>query len=258
MSVFLLVSNSQMQRSKYLVMAQEIAGGIFSLSGEVESYFHLRKENEVLNQSLSELEMQIALLEERIENLSEAESSDWIGLDSVYALAYEYTSSKVVYNNVLGLDKYITIRKGSNDGITPDMGVVSGNGIVGVIMEVTPNFSKVIPVLNPKFQLSCKLKKNNYFGPLTWDGKDPRFVHLKELPRHADFQIGDTIVTSGYSAIFPAGFPVGTVVDSEKQRNDNYTSLKIQLFTDFTNLSNVRIVNNTYREEQKNLQQAAN
>jgi rod shape-determining protein MreC len=164
----------------------------------------------------------------------------------------------VVYNRVSGQENYITLNKGSKDGIEVDMGVISSAGIVGIIIAVSPNYSLVIPVLNSKFHLSCKVKNNDYFGSLVWDGEDPRYAYLQELPRHVNFEINDTVITSSYSAIFPEGLPVGKVIDSRKQKNDDYTSLKINLFTNFYTLTEVLIVRNIHKEEQQNLQKKVN
>ncbi|MDR0799743.1 MAG: rod shape-determining protein MreC, partial [Dysgonamonadaceae bacterium] len=173
--------------------------------------------------------------------------------DSLRAVIYRFMPAHVVYNSIANAENYITLDKGADDGIREDMGVMSPNGIVGVVMSVSPHFSLVIPVLNPKFRLSCKTKNSNYFGSLVWDGGDPRYTYLQELPRHVEFDLSDTIVTSGYSTIFPEGLLVGTIVDSQKQKNDNYNSVKIKLFTNFTTLTDVLIITNRLQGEQRNL-----
>lgn len=155
------------------------------------------------------------------------------------------------------LSNYITIDKGTKDGITPDMGVVSDQGVVGIVSHVSRNFSVILPLLNPKYRLSCKVLGSNYFGSLRWNGRDARFAQLEELARHVEFQKGDTIVTSGYSSIFPPGIIVGTITDFKKQHDDNFYSLDVALATHFDTLTNVRILMNSKQDEQLRLEEEA-
>jgi rod shape-determining protein MreC len=148
----------------------------------------------------------------------------------------------------------MTIDKGSDDSIAVDMGVMSAHGIIGVVTQTSPHFATVISVLNPKFNLNGKIKRNDYFGPLVWDGKDPQYTYLTELPRHAECSIGDTIVTSGYSSVFPMGLPIGAVVGEPQATADNYMSVKVRLFSDFNRLKEVFIVKNNYQQEKKQVE----
>ena len=160
-------------------------------------------------------------------------------------------------NSVSYLANYITIDKGRSDGIERDMGVVSERGVVGIISTVSDNYAVVIPILNPKFRLSCKVLGSGYFGSMSWDGRNVQYAKLDELPRHVDFQAGDTIVTSAFSAIFPEGIMMGTVSSFEKQRDDNYYSLTVKLATDFTRLNTVMVIKNYHKNEQKQIEQEA-
>ncbi|MCC8147331.1 MAG: rod shape-determining protein MreC [Bacteroidales bacterium] len=253
LSVLLIVKNNQYQRSKYLSVAHEITGRIHAVSSGIQSYMNLNTENADLLKKISDLENEVYFYKRTIELLNNTTQTESIEIDSSSALVYNFIPARVVYNNISGTENYIQLNKGSEDGIKPDMGVMAPNGIVGVIMNVSPHYSIAISVLNPKFQLNCKLKDKNYFGPLVWDGKDFQYTYLENLPSHAEFEIGDTIVTSGYSAFFPEGLPVGTIVDSRKQKNDNYNSALVQLFADFSTLTEVMIIENSYKEEQNNL-----
>jgi rod shape-determining protein MreC len=218
---------------------------------------HLNTENANLTKRIAELETETYAYRKIIEQMSDSVQTAVMEIDSIHTLIYQFVPAKIVYNSVSRLDNYMTLNKGSNDGIEPDMGVISenGKGVVGVILKTSAHYSIVIPILNPKFRLNCKLKNNNYGGPLLWDGNDSRYTYLTGLARHVDFEIGDTIVTSGNSIIFPEGIPVGSIVDSQKQKNDNYNSLKIKLFTNLSTTTNVIIVSNKYQKEQKKLQE---
>jgi rod shape-determining protein MreC len=155
---------------------------------------------------------------------------------------------------VSGVENYITINKGYLEGIDVDMGVVTHRGVVGVVTNVSAHFARVIPLLNSKFQTSGKIMNTGYFGPLVWDGRDSRFTYLRELPRHATFNSGDTIITSGYSTFFPEGIPVGTIETSYKQKGDDYNSLKIRLFADFDTLTEVLVIENKLKDEQQKIE----
>lgn len=207
---------------------------------------------------IAELENQVYAYQEQLYLNTDSIAVGNLNLNPNHSSSYRFITARVVNNNVSRLENYITLNKGSNDGIRADMGVLSAQGIVGVVMSTSPNFSLVIPVLNPKFGLSCKVKNTNSFGPLVWDGEDSQYTYLRELPRHISYEVGDTIITSGFSSIFPEGLPVGTVDNWKKQKDDNYNALKIKLFTDFNTLSEVLVVENSHQEEQRTLQEKIN
>ena len=161
----------------------------------------------------------------------------------------------MISNSITRGHNYITIEKGRRDGIKPEMGVVDQNGVVGVVNVVGEHASRIISLLNPKMRLSCKIKGSEYFGSLVWDGKNPEEAVLEEMPRHEKFKKGDTIVTSGYSALFPPGIPVGTIVSHAKEHDDNFYALRIKLFTDFNRLSTVRVITNDMNEELKEIRE---
>jgi rod shape-determining protein MreC len=254
LSVFLLVRNNEFQRSKYLAAFQEIAGRVYSVSNAVESYMNLKTINSGLMKRVADLEGEVRIYQKQVEILTDLSGLHEIKFDMDTSAVYHFIPARIVHNQISGIENYITINKGSLDGISVDMGVSTYQGIVGVVTNVSSHFARVIPLLNSKFQTSGKIKNTGYFGPLVWDGKDSRYTYLRELPRHATFNIGDTIVTSGYSTFFPEGILVGTVESSYKQKNDDYNSLKVKLFTDFNTLSEVQVIENTRKEEQKNIE----
>ena len=236
-----------------MAVTQNVAGRIYSVSNGVESYLNLKNTNADLLNRIAELETTVSAYQQQLELLKDTSDTGQFELDSIHSLIYTFKQACVVYNNVSSIENYLMLDKGSEDGIEADMGVISPSGIVGRVHSVSANYSIVIPVLNPKFIISCKVKNNDYFGSLVWDGKDPRFTYLEGLPHHVDFEINDTVVTSGYSSIFPEGLPVGKIVGSQKQKDGNSNSLKIELFTNFSTLKNALIVKNSHKEERKNL-----
>ena len=152
---------------------------------------------------------------------------------------------------------YLTLDKGWEQGIRTEMGVISTDGVVGITIGVSKNFTSVMSVLNKNFHLSARLKKNNYFGTLSWEGTDYRYATLTEIPHHVDIQAGDTVITSGYSAIFPEGIPVG-IVEKAELRDAIFFTATVKLFTDFKHLVYVDIIGNLKKQEQRNLENQMN
>ena len=244
-SLMLVYRNNAYQRNIIFSSANVVTGYIASISGSVTSYLNLRDINKELLERNGQLELQMLDLQDQLDALI---------ADTV---RYSFVVADVVNNSVTHLSNYITVNKGKLDGIMPDMGVVSERGVVGIVSTVSDHFSVIIPLLNPKFRLSCKVLGSSYFGSLSWNGRNTLYANLDELPRHVEFQKGDTIVTSGYSAVFPSGIIVGTVADFEKQHDDNFYSLQVELATDFQALNNVRIIKNFRQTEQIGVEQEA-
>jgi rod shape-determining protein MreC len=165
--------------------------------------------------------------------------------------------ARVIQNSVTHYRNFITLNVGKVDGIKPEMGVANADGIVGVISLVTQNYSVVIPVLNRDQRFSCKLKNINATGSLAWDGFDRRFAYLEEIPPYVAVNKGDTVVTSGFSAVFPEGIMVGTVEDYKVSDDANFLRLKVRLSTHFDALSNVRVIRYKHKEELKKLEEEA-
>ncbi len=142
------------------------------------------------------------------------------------------------------------IDKGSEEGVKKDMGVISEGGIVGVVTDVSANYATVIPVLNRNFRLSARILRNSYFGIIEWDGRSPELVRLREIPSHVRVAPGDTVVTSGYSAIFPPNILIGQV-KSVKPGEGNFYDIIVSLSTNFRNIYHVNVISNFYRQERK-------
>ena len=258
LSLVLVYRGNTYQRSVFFSSANVVTASISSVSGYVTSYLNLREINKELLERNGQLELQMLDLQDQLDALV-ADTVEFKGFapDSAMQFPYSFVLADVMSNSVTHLSNYITVNKGRKDGITPDMGVVSERGVVGIVSTVSDHFSVIIPLLNPKFRLSCKVLGSSYFGSLSWNGHNTLYANLDELPRHVEFKKGDTIVTSGYSAVFPAGIIVGTVFDFEKQHDDNFYSLQVKLATDFHALNNVRIIKNFRQTEQLEVEQEA-
>ena len=249
----LLFRFNNYQQSVFFTSANVVAGKVYEVSGGISSYFHLKSVNEDLLDRNMALEQQITNLENRLKDYR----IDSITMNSIRYLEqadYKIFKAHVIRNSLNQADNYITLDKGSSSGIRPEMGVVDGNGVVGIVYKASPSYSLVISVLNSKSSISCKIIGSEYFGYLKWEYGDSRYAYLKDLPRHAEFNLGDTVVTSGYSTVFPAGVMVGTVDDMSDSNDGLSYLLKIKLATDFGKLGNVRVISRNGQGEQRELE----
>lgn len=251
-SCMLLFHSDPYRQHVYLTSAGKVASTIYKSANEVTSYFDLHEINEDLNRRNAALESEIVRLNQRIELMTEQGYRDTLVVDSGVP-SFEFIVAHVISNSVARPYNYITINKGRADGIKPELGVVDRNGVVGVVSNVGEHSARVISLLNPHFRLSCSIKRSDYFGSLVWNGDNPYEATLEELPRHAVFSVGDTIVTSGYSAVFPAGLPVAVILDDSTDRTQNFFKLRVRLLTDFTTLGNVQVVRNNNADESRTL-----
>ena len=211
-SFALLFRFNNYQGSVFFTSSNYMAGAVYETANSVTGYFHLKSINDDLAQKNVELELQMERLLEKLTELTH----DSTGIERMRKESlsgYNIFKAKVVNNTLTHADNYITLDKGEKDGIRSEMGVVDGNGVVGIVYMTSDHYSIVIPVLNSKTSISCKIKNSDYFGFLKWDGGASNYAVVKDMPRHSLFSLGDTIVTSGHSAVFPSGIPVGTVED---------------------------------------------
>ena len=247
-SCVLLFRGDPYRQHIYVTSAGHVASGVYKAANGVTSYFNLHEINDDLNRRNAELLAENAVLQSRLDAYVEKSCSDTLVVDSGVR-PFDFIVAHVINNSISHPFNYLTINKGSRDGVRPELGVIDRNGVVGIVSNVGPGSARVISLLNPHFRLSCKLKATDYFGSLVWGGEDPGVALLEELPRHTVFEVGDTVVTSGYSAVFPAGLPVGIVEDNESDRSQNFFTLKVRLLADFTTLSNVQVVINNQADE---------
>lgn len=248
LSCLLLFRSDPYRQNVYLTSANSVAGALYNVGNNVTSFFSLRDVNADLNHRNAVLEAEVVNLREEIARMKLAGFTDTMPTPDSVA-HFNFIVADVINNSIHHAQNYVTINKGSNDGIRPEMGVIDHSGVVGTVSAVGPHYSRVISLLNPNFRLSCKIKRSQYFGSLVWDGLNPEEALLEELPRHTVFESGDTIVTSGNSAVFPAGIPVGVILPDKGNHKENFFTLRIKLFADFSRLSNVQVVVNNHRDE---------
>lgn len=253
LSFILLFHYNHYQESYFFNSANAISGKIYEVSGGISSYFHLKGVNRDLLDRNMDLEAQITNLEKALK-AHQVDSLEILSIERLPRTSFYMFKANVINNSLNLNDNYITIDKGRSDGIRPDMGVVDANGVVGIVYEVSNHYSTVISLLNSRSNISCKIVGSNYFGNLKWDHSDTQHASLEDLPRQAQFNLGDTIVTSGYSSVFPAGVMIGTVDDMGDSENGLSYLLKVKLAADFGRISDVRIIARRGYQEQKALE----
>ena len=246
----LLVRHNNYPQSAVLSSANRVSATLYEAGSTVSDYFSLRTQNRVLMDENAELRNRIAALENKLESVEEDSLAQYVYADK----NIEVRAAKVINNSTHLQRNYMTLNKGERDGVGIDMGVVSKEGVVGIVSAVSEKYAVVIPVLNPKVSISCKLRKNGYVGTLHWDGKDYRFAELQDIARHIDVNEGDTIVTSGYSDVFPENLPVGIIDKAELTESDAYYNIKVRLAVNFKTIEYVSVIENKNREEQKLLE----
>lgn len=231
--------------------ANTIVGGLSNASNSVVEFFKLRQANNNLSEENTSLKNELVDLKNKLNSLTDSTNSDrWKTIRISPANQYQYIEARVIRITTDKLLNYITIDKGSKDNIKPDMGVVGNNGVVGIVKSVSPHFSVIISVLNPKVQISSRLVKTSYTGPLLWDGKDYRYSYLQNIARHVKFSLGDTLITSGLTPNFPEGILIGTINDFNIKPSDAYYTIQVKLATNFRTLTHVKVINyQNYREQ---------
>ena len=240
-SLVLLFRFNHYQGSVFFTSASAVAGTVCEASSKVTRYFGLVDANRNLTQRNVELELEVDQLKRALSHYSQ-DTTAWMHLREKVLSGYQVYEAHVINNSLTEKDNYMTIDKGSADGIRSEMGVVCGNGVIGIVYITGKHYSVILPVLNSKSSISCKIKRTSYFGFLKWEGGSTRYAWVKDLPRHSEFTLGDTIVTSGHSAVFPAGIPIGTVDDMQDSHDGLSYLLKAKLFTDFARVYDVCVI----------------
>lgn len=252
----LLFQYNSYQGSVWFSSANAVSGRLLGWESEVESFFSMSKVNQELTQRNLYLEQQVKALSERLTDVTH--DSTWTQRSQLELLKdYRLIPAKVVSNSVKSHNNLITIDKGSADGVRQDMGVASGNGVVGVVYMVAPHYSVVIPLLNLSSSVSCKIRGRGYFGYLHWEGGDSRVAYMDDVPRHAHFKLFDWVETSGFSSIFPPGITVGRIRHVYNSPDGVSYRLQINLSTDFAKLRDVCVIDNQPMLKQLEILRAA-
>lgn len=243
LAVHYYANSTSYTKVKLVTASNYVVGGLYAQLSGVNSYFNLRSENRRL---LEELSLAYNTLDSLRPDTSRLGSLPLTALDSLVLFTqstrrYEYYSARVVNNSFTRQENYITLNKGVRDGMQPNMAVISGGGIAGYVLSCSDRYSVCMSVLNRNFNTSGRIKGEEYFGSVYWDGISYEYVTLTEIPKYAPIEKGDTILTTDYSSIFPPDVMIGTV-ESFELRNATYYEVKVRLHADMASLSNVLAV----------------
>ncbi|MEM7483582.1 MAG: rod shape-determining protein MreC [Bacteroidota bacterium] len=237
-SLIMTVRSHSYHQSKFFNSSKWITGNIYNTAADISSYFELRDENNRLVQENEELR----------KLLFNSEEKSGLQLGTT-AIDYEVISANLIKNSFSSPRNYITLDKGQKQGVAQDMGVITTNGILGIVENTSSNFSTVQSVLNTKSNINAKIKNTNYFGSLIWDAKEYNVVQLIDIPRLVPLVVGDTIVTGAMSSIFPENIPIGTIKKYDLNTSKSFYNIDVQLFNDMANVKNVYLVKNKNRKE---------
>lgn len=248
LAVYITIQHHTYHKSKFVNSANAISGGIYNKVNNINEFFHLKTENELLIEENTRLKNILSKksIEDAIPNFKFADTTN-------SSNKYEFTSAKIINNNFTKRDNYLTLNKGSKQGILHDMGVINSKGIVGVVKNTSSNYATVLSILTRSSQINVKLKNSDHFGTLNWNGIDYNILQITDIPRQVLIKKNDTIVTGGKSVIFPEGIPVGVVKDF-KFENNQYAEINIQLFNDMSAIGYVQVVKNLEKQEQLDLE----
>lgn len=255
-SMVLLFQYNSYQGSAWFSSANAVTGKLYEWDANVETFFSLTKVNQELTQRNAYLEQEVQKLSDSL--VSATKDSSIYHRDQFALLRnYRLIPAKVVANSIDKPGNLMTIDKGSADGIHKDMGVISGTGVVGIVYLVAEHYAIVIPVLNTKSNISCMIQNRGYFGYLRWKGGVSDLAYLEEVPRHAHFKLGDYVVTSGYSAVFPPGVRVGRILHVFNSADGLSYRVQLRLSTDFARLRDVCVIDDAAMKERLEIMRAA-
>ena len=247
-SGLLLFHFNHYQGSVYLTAANGLAAEVGGCYTGAESFFRLRENNDSLTQQNVRLMKENEALRQSLAEYAHTPSFTESTVKAKLA-AFKQIPAVVVSNSVNSSHNYIVINRGSADGVNPEMGVVGGGGVVGIVYLTSRHHALVMPLINPKSSVSCRIRGMEYFGRLQWDGKDIRSARLDDIPRYAKLHEGMVIETSGYSSVFPPGIFVGRVTSIGNTKDGQSYSLGVKFGTDFAALRNVSILTTPYKAE---------
>lgn len=234
----------------FVSAANKLSGNIYSSYSSFTDYLNLAQVNDSLSRENALLRSQL------MSSYWDVEVRKDVACDVNMVQAYQYFDAKVISNTTQSVSNYLVINKGYKHGVRENMGVVVPNGVVGIVMDVSENFATIMSVLHKDSKVSVKIKDlNSYTGSLIWTGGDSRYAVVKGIPKHVKLHPGDSIVTSGYSTIFPENIMMGNIESFEIPSGSNFYDINIKLSTTFETIEYVYVVNYLFRKEQQELEE---
>lgn len=246
--ILILIKNNGYQGSSLLNSSNKISANIYQMEANAKEYLLLKDENERLAKLntflLNRIKLGYAAIPLKIYKKN----------DTLYKQEYEFMNGKAISSSVNKRNNYLTLNIGSKQGVTHDMAVITSDGIIGIVKDVSENFASAMSILHKDVRVNCQLKKDGTYGPLIWDGTDYRFSNLTDIPTNAKIKRGDTVITSSLSGIFPEGILVGFVDSYEQRPNESFYTVKVKLSADFKKVNYVSVIKYNYKTERDSLE----
>ncbi len=245
---WLIIENNQYQSTRFFNSSNSVAAGLLTFSQNTRDFFSLRTVNENLARENAELR---TLLERTLQHqkLNPTPVDDTTRVNQ-----FDFISARVISNSTHLYKNFITINKGSKDGLAPGMAVISDQGTVGKVKSVSENYAVLISLINVDEQISSVIKRTQHFGTVRWDGIDARYSNLQFIPRHVTPAVGDSVVTSGYNAIFPDNILVGIIREVNLKEEAMFWDIRIELAQDFGKLAFVDVIRSKLKPERDSLE----
>ena len=233
-----LYNNSSLHFNEFGKISTYLSATSSKLSSSINSYFNLKRENEkLINENL------------QLKKMESKNRFTQINEDTLNSI----NSAKVIVNSINKSKNIIIIDKGKLDSINLEMGVISSKGVVGIVKSVTNNYASIISLLNTDLKLNAILKNSSTIGSVTWDGLNAKILKLNDIPLSSTIKVGDTVVTGGMSFYFPKGIPIGKIINYDNSSLEGYYEIDVEIFNDFSSLSNLYILNRTDNNEIQSL-----
>lgn len=257
-ALYILFHYNKFHEAVFSGVANELTGNIGGKYSNVTNYFHLKSTNDQLAKENTELRNAL------FSNFSRPDTTQKIVQDTVaydtlgHFRKYLWRGARVVNNSVSLPNNTLTINRGESQGVHRNMGVISSQGVVGVVINTSSNYAVVMSLLHRQTKISASLKKTGETGQVSWDGSSPLYVTLKHIPKSAPIAIGDSVVTSSYASYFPPGIVIGTIMDVVDDKSSSFYTLRIKPATNFFNVQYVSVVENLLKDEQAKLEEETN
>jgi rod shape-determining protein MreC len=244
---WLIIRNNTYQNIRYINTSNYVVAKISAFYNDSKNYLSLRETNARLAEENAQLKKLLARFSDK----------QTVSIDSnfsEYQERYRFIPTQVINNSVRRVNNYLTIDKGRKDGVEPGMGVVSSQGVAGIVQTCSQNFSTVTSLLHSKTSISARIKRIGVFGAVVWTGESPRLARMRYVARYAKPIIGDTIVTYGNGSVFPANVGIGVIENIDSDANNDYYDITVKLFTEFDKVAYVYVIANKLRQEQDSLE----
>jgi len=245
----LIIKFNKEQGAIYTATTNAFSGWLYNARDEVTKHFSFERENSKLAEDNARLFSQLE--ESQFNSIIESDTAS----SPDYVQQYLYTSADVINNSTNKPNNYLTINRGGLHNIKKHNGVIGGKGIVGIVLGVSDRYATIMSLLHQQTKISVKIKNKGYFGSMVWKGKDSSFMSVEAIPKHALVIEGDTVITSGYSSIFPGGVMVGIVDNVEPIDGSSFHKIDVKLSEDMNKVEHVYVINNLFQEEQNDLEE---